>query len=87
LECSNNYFLKYFFVLKYIKIIFFYLKKIIFDINTSKRSKNTKKNEFKVNKKILKKIIFFKNIFETEKQTGCHVSIPSLSLFLSFFFF
>jgi len=31
------------FTRKYIKIIYFYLKKIIFDINISKWSKNTKK--------------------------------------------
>jgi hypothetical protein len=56
---------KVFFAQKCIKIIFFYLKKIIFDITTLKWFKNTKK--------ILiwrKKLIFFKNIFKTQKQIG-----------------
>jgi hypothetical protein len=30
---GNDYILKYFFIWKYIKIIFFLFKKIIFDIN------------------------------------------------------
>jgi len=46
-----------FFIKKYIKIIFFYILKIIFDINISKSSKNIKKililNKEK-NKKIFK---------------------------------
>ena len=49
--------------------IFFYFLKIIFDINTSKRYENTKKNYFEVKKKI-KNIFFFKNVFEMQKQTG-----------------
>ena len=36
---------------KYIKIIFFYFLKIIFDISTSKWSKNTKPYSFKNEKK------------------------------------
>jgi hypothetical protein len=42
--------------------IFLFFKKIIFDISASKWSKNTKKNK--------KNSIFFKNAFETQKQTG-----------------
>ena len=39
--CDYSYFLKYFFSLKYIKIIFyFYFIKFILDINISKISKN-----------------------------------------------
>ena len=45
-------FFKIFFVLKYIKIIFFYFLKIIFDISTLKWSKNIKKNSFKIKKKL-----------------------------------
>jgi len=37
-------FLKCFFVLKYIKMMFFYFFKIIFEINASKRSKTYQKN-------------------------------------------
>jgi hypothetical protein len=41
---SNRYcFLKCFFIWKYIKIIYFYFLKFIFDINISKRSNNTQK--------------------------------------------
>ena len=39
---NYSYFLKCFFIQKYIKIICFYFLKIIFNISTSKRSKNTK---------------------------------------------
>jgi hypothetical protein len=42
-----------FFVLKYIKMMFLYLLKIIFDINTSKRFKKYKKKKFS-KKKILR---------------------------------
>jgi hypothetical protein len=37
-------FFKVYFVWKYIKIIFFYFLKFIFDISKSKRSKNKKNN-------------------------------------------
>jgi hypothetical protein len=42
-EFSENYLLKYFFIWKYIKIIFFYFLKIIFDINILKWFRNIKK--------------------------------------------
>jgi hypothetical protein len=32
LECNKNYILKYFFIWKYIKIIYIFLKKLIFTI-------------------------------------------------------
>ena len=44
-DCGIDYSSKYFFKKKYIKIIFFiFKKKIIFEISTSKRSENIKKN-------------------------------------------
>jgi len=39
---GSDFFLKVFFTQKYIKIIFFYFLKIIFNISTSKRFKNKK---------------------------------------------
>ena len=59
---------KMLFTWKCIKIIYFYFKKIIFDISASKWFKNTKKN---INLKQIKKrlSIFFKSAFETQKQT------------------
>jgi len=56
-------FFKVLFICKQIKIIFF--KKIIFDTSALKWSENTKKN---INLK-LKKLNFFKSVFETQKQT------------------
>jgi hypothetical protein len=47
-ECVSDYFLKYFFTRKYIKLKLFYFKKIIFYINISKRFKNIKKNKNKI---------------------------------------
>jgi hypothetical protein len=59
---------KVIFTWKCIKIIFFYFLKIIFDINTSKQYENTK--NISIWSKKIKIIIFFKNAFETQKQTG-----------------
>jgi len=52
---------KVFFTRKYIKIIFFYFLKIIFDISISNDPK-IQKDYFEVHKKI-KKINFFKKYF------------------------
>jgi len=56
---------KIFFILKYIKIIYFYFLRIIFNINTSKWFKNIK-NILIWSKK---KINFFKNTFQLQGQT------------------
>jgi hypothetical protein len=61
--------LQLFFTWKYIKIIFFYFLKIIFDINTSKLFKNTKNINLKQKNKNKFFLIFFKNAFKTQKQT------------------
>jgi hypothetical protein len=56
-----------FFILKYIKIIFFYFKKIIFEISISKRFKIYKKLNFKKKNKFLRKapkIISVHAVFE-----------------------
>jgi len=45
-DCDNNCCSKYFFILKYIKIIFFYILNFIFDLNTSNNLKKIKKNNF-----------------------------------------
>jgi hypothetical protein len=52
LDLKVDYFLNYFFIWKYIKIIYIFLK-IIFNISTSNQSKNTKRYLFKI--KIYKK--------------------------------
>jgi hypothetical protein len=49
-----------------LKLFFYYFFKIIFNINTSKCSKNTKN----INLKKIKKYFFFKSTFKTQKQTG-----------------
>ena len=57
-KCNNYYFLKCFFVRKYIKIIFLKNLKFNFDISTLKRFKNIK-NYFKI-----KKVKIFRNTIE-----------------------
>jgi hypothetical protein len=61
-----KFFLKWFFLYKYIDLIYFYFLKFIFDINTLKQSKNIKKYYFKIKKNNY----FLKNIFEMQKQTN-----------------
>ena len=53
-----------FFTWKYIEIMFFYLLKFIFDISTSKKSKNTKKIIWRT-----KNHFFCKRAFQPQKQT------------------
>jgi hypothetical protein len=50
--------------------IFILFLKIIFDINVSKWSENTKKILIWSKEKNNKNLIFFKNAFKTQKQTG-----------------
>jgi hypothetical protein len=47
-------FLKVYFIKKYIKIIFFYFKKIIYNINVLKRFKNIKKIVRSISKYVFK---------------------------------
>jgi hypothetical protein len=63
---------------EYIKIKFFHFFKIIFNINTSKRSKNIKK---KINSK--KKFKFFKSMVGSQKQTLSLSATFTIWVFLS----
>jgi hypothetical protein len=74
-----------FFIHKCIKIIFFYFLKIIFNISTSKRSKNTKKLLI-LNKKKFK--IFPNSLLYLSRHLDTQLSKNNiLSHFIIFFFY